>query len=134
LIVVDTSALMAILLSEPEATNFTACIDSAKAVVVGAPTKFEFLMVASGRLRDPGVESAKNFLKALPIVVREWDSALADHAIAAFTRYGKGQHPAKLNFGDCMSYALARSLNAPLLYKGDDFAKTDIKPAVTASA
>lgn len=91
-------------------------------------------MVASGRLRAAGVERAKNLLIAIPIVVFDWDEMLADEAFSAFSRYGKGQHPAKLNFGDCMSYALAKSLGAPLLFKGDDFAKTDIIPAATASA
>lgn len=75
----------------------------------------------------------RNLILQADIRIVEWTDQLADESFAAFSRYGKGQHPAKLNFGDCMSYALAKSLGAPLLYKGDDFAKTDVIPAVAAS-
>ncbi len=88
-------------------------------------------MVAVGKAGADGRERAEHFLTANPI---EIVAVKPDHwpiAVDAFMQFGRGRgHPAKLNFGDCMAYALAKSLNAPLLYKGDDFALTDIRSAL----
>lgn len=131
MIVVDTSALAAILFAEGEAHRFAAII-AEQDVVIGAPTRFEFLMVAIGRLGQDGLESARQALSAGGLRTISWDEDLADIAANAFRRFGKGLHPAALNFGDCMAYAVARSLSAPLLFKGEDFRKTDIEPALAA--
>jgi ribonuclease VapC len=78
-----------------------------------------------------GIELAQELMDSLRIETTPFTQTLADLAVDAFMRYGKGRsHPAKLNFGDCMAYALAKSLNAPLLYKGGDFALTDVKSAI----
>jgi ribonuclease VapC len=130
LIVVDSSALIAIVNGEDDAGSFRSVLAAAPKSIMGAPTKIELMMVAGGRLGRAGIESAQTLLDSLRIETPDWTEVLSDHAVAAFMRYGKGRHPAKLNFGDCMSYALAKSLDAPLLFKGDDFSKTDIRSAV----
>jgi ribonuclease VapC len=131
LIVVDTSALIAILISEEDGPKFDEFVRSRTDIIIGAPTKLEFLMVAIGRRGYGGQQAAKELLVALDIGVFEWTDAMSEIAIQAHAQFGKGQqHPAHLNFGDCMAYALAKSLNAPLLYKGGDFVLTDIKSAL----
>lgn len=87
-------------------------------------------MVMGGRYGRDGIDELNLLIEANGIEVISWTGELADAAAEAFLRFGKGLHPAKLNFGDCMAYALAKSLDAPLLYKGDDFAKTDIRSAL----
>jgi ribonuclease VapC len=129
LIVVDTSALMAILNREPEAEAVIAIL-SANSVKIAAPTRFEFEMVAIGRKHEAGRAQAAQLLIDFRISVHEWTDEHAQLATEAFARFGKGRHPAGLNFGDCMTYALARSLDAPLLFKGNDFAQTDMRSAL----
>lgn len=70
-----------------------------------------------------------DFLKLFPVVVEPVDQSAGELAVSAYQRFGKGRHPASLNFGDCFAYACARHLNMPLLYNGDDFSKTDIETA-----
>jgi ribonuclease VapC len=127
LIVVDTSALFAILQHESEGLRCLDIIDRADRRLIGAPTKFELLMEVS-RFPD-GQATASAMIASLGIEIAPWTDALADIAAAAFLRFGKGRHRAGLNFGDCMTYALASSLDAPLLFKGGDFALTDIRSA-----
>jgi ribonuclease VapC len=127
LIVVDTSALMAILLEEDGHTEFLSAIEKAPLAVMAAPTQFEYLMVSIGKLTDSGLPLARSLLTSLNIKIEDYTEEHANIAADAFLRFGKGQgHPAQLNFGDCMAYALAKLLNAPLLHKGNDFSKTDI--------
>ncbi|MCY7272069.1 MAG: type II toxin-antitoxin system VapC family toxin [Sphingomonas bacterium] len=95
---------------------------------MAAPTKFELFMVATGRRSDQGQKAADLLVVEYRIEIIDWTDALADLAIEAFRRFGKGRHKAALNFGDCMAYALAKSLDAPLLYKGNDFTLTDLRP------
>lgn len=129
MIVVDTSALIAILLDEAEAEAFGQRMFDAKTSFVAAPTALEFYMVAEG----PALRATKDPQTVIGrpgIVIQPWTERHLAIARDAFARYGKGQgHPAQLNFGDCVSYALARAENAPLLYKGGDFALTDIRAA-----
>lgn len=125
MIVADTSALIALLKGEPEAEAFLRTMRAAGPVIVGAPTRFEFLLVAAG-LRSGAEEDAQRLLAQLAIETLDWSSTHSDLAIQAFLRFGKGRHPAGLNFGDCMAYAIARSVGAPLLFKGKDFAMTDV--------
>jgi ribonuclease VapC len=129
LIVVDTSALVAILRQEPERDQFLRTIVASQDARIGAPTAFEYRMVATGTRSTHGMEQVERILVLRYMRVVEWTPADSLVAQAAFLKYGKGRHPAKLNFGDCMSYALAKSLDCPLLYKGGDFALTDIKSA-----
>ena len=129
MIVVDTSALIAILRSEPEADAFTRTIVDSNEARIGSPTVFEYLMVANGTRANRPDQRIEGVLWLPKMVQVEWTPAHARSAAEAFARYGKGRHPAGLNFGDCMSYALAKSLDAPLLYKGEDFARTDIRSA-----
>lgn len=121
---------MAILLQEPGSEDFLVALSNTQRAVIGSPTRFELDMAATGRLKDDGVRLARQLIDAQQVEVVDWDANLAEIATSAFLQFGKGRHPAKLNFGDCMAYALAKSLDAPLLYKGDDFAKTDIRSAL----
>ncbi len=130
---VDTSALIAIYFAEPDAFVFEQALFASKQALIAAPTALEFVMVAQGNvLRGARPESEPDAVLTRPgLRVEPWTEHHLAIARAAFTRFGKGQgRPAQLNFGDCMSYALAKSLGAPLLYKGDDFARTDIRSAL----
>ena len=130
MIVVDTSAIMAIFNEEPEAVEVASLLSSAGAACMAAPTRLELVMVAIGRKEEPGRAMAEALLARFNVSVVNWTDDHASIAADAFLRFGKGRHPAALNFGDCMAYALAKSLDAPLLFKGDDFALTDITPAL----
>jgi ribonuclease VapC len=126
--VIDSSALLAIVLGEPERRRFIEAITAADVRLVAASTMFEASMVALSRtetrLRDLRNFCARGELETVPFGPEHLDLA-----IDAFRRYGKGRHPASLNFGDCFSYALAKATGEPLLFKGDDFSQTDIKRA-----
>jgi ribonuclease VapC len=128
LIVVDTSALIAILKDESDAQSLLDRVGQEEEVVIGTPTLFEYLMVAVGK-GDGGQEAtARALLDQLGVKIVSWTPEQADLATDAFLRFGRGRgHPARLNFGDCMAYAVAKSLDAPLLFKGTDFAATDVK-------
>ena len=89
-------------------------------------------MVMLSRAPDEGRERFDFTLERLDVGIVGIDDRLAEIAIAAFLHFGKGRHPAKLNFGDCFSYALAKRLNVPLLFKGEDFSQTDIRSAFTS--
>ena len=131
MIAVDTSSLYAILFGEPDADLYDEALFQAEAIMIGAPTAFEFLMVAEGR-RDFFVrQEAERLLNIPKMTIVPWDEEKITLALDAFSRFGKGSgHGAGLNFGDCMSYALAKALDLPLLYKGGDFARTDIAAAI----
>lgn len=131
MIVVDTSALMAILLEEPEAPLCVDAIESASALVISAGTVTEALIVASGRnLHLRMIE----MIQRLGLQVVDFTAADARRVADAYCHWGKGFHKASLNFGDCFAYALAVERNCPLLYVGNDFAQTDIRSAVLPSA
>ncbi|WP_216644558.1 type II toxin-antitoxin system VapC family toxin [Candidatus Thiodictyon syntrophicum] len=128
-LVVDTSALTAILLGEPEAADLLTALAAAATIGLCAPNRTEFLLVIQSRLGDVGVERAKRLLAMQRIETVPLDEALADAAALRFRRFGKGRHPAGLNFGDCFSYALAIREQVPLLFKGNDFSQTDVRVA-----
>ena len=131
MIAVDTSVLIAILLDEPEREAFNRFITHHQQAHLSAVSLQESGMIMRGRTGDAGVKDLFELLTTLRIQVVPFDAAQARLAIDAFSRYGKGIHAqAKLNMGDCASYALAKSLDAPLLYKGEDFKATDIAAAV----
>jgi len=127
-IAVDTSAVFAIATEEAERGHFTEILDAEKAVM-SAITYVETVMVLTGRSRRLAKERVNDLLRAFAIEVVVVDQMLAGAAVDAFDRYGKGRNPAALNLSDCFSYALAKTRNIPLLFKGDDFTRTDIVPA-----
>jgi ribonuclease VapC len=130
-LIIDTSALIAIFRLEPEADSFLKSIVRAQARAMSALSVLEASMVMSGGATDPAVfEPLDAFLLEGAIEIAAFDATQAKFAREAFLRFGKGRHKAALNLGDCASYALAKSRQAPLLYKGDDFRRTDIMAAV----
>ncbi len=130
MIVVDTSAVIAILWEEPGSARYFDAIRAADALMISAPNALEVYMVATGRYGIPAGDKALVSLQALDIRIAEFTPAHVAIAGQAFERFGKGRNKAGLNYGDCMSYALAKSLDVPLLYKGNDFAQTDLRSAV----
>jgi ribonuclease VapC len=128
-IVIDTSALMAVALDESEAERCASIIETEEHILISAATLTECLIVAGGR----DILQAMNAnLNGLDLRVIELTADRARAAADAYRRYGKGFHPASLNFGDCFAYAAAIEHDCPLLFVGDDFAKTDVVSAITA--
>jgi ribonuclease VapC len=128
--VVDSSAVLAILQNEPEIDAFTDAIAAATDPIISAATLFESSMVMLGRRGENGLQELDRLIRERPIAVVPLDGHHASLALDAFRRYGKGRHRAGLNLGDCFSYALSKSTGLPLLFKGNDFVHTDVKPAV----
>ncbi len=130
--IVDTSALIAILRDEPEAAACARAIEAASHRRISAANFLEAAIVIDGT-RDP-VASRRfdDLLKEAQLVIEPVTEAQAKMAREAYRDFGRGSgHSAKLNFGDCFAYALSRSSGEPLLFKGDDFAHTDIAPALS---
>ena len=122
----DASAIVAIYFDESTAAWLRAEIDGAGRIVVGAATVFEAILVISRRIGGTAETAVFNLLMRLRAEVIPLDESQVRMASAAFMRYGKGRDPAKLNFGDCLAYAAAKSRGARLLYVGDDFVQTDL--------
>ena len=131
MIVADTSALMSVLLNEPGATDVVAVLEAETDVLISAATMAEALIVA-GR-RNVGSEMAA-LIEDLGLTVEPVSSADARRVALAYSRWGRGVHPAGLNFGDCFAYALATARGLPLLFVGDDFNRTDVVPASPKAA
>lgn len=127
MIAVDTSALMAILLDEPEAADCADALASNHPVLISAATVAEAMIVAQGRNVRAQMET---LLDGLGLEIVPLDPAAARRAADAYARWGRGFHIAALNFGDCFAYALANSAQCPLLFVGGDFARTDVQSAV----
>ena len=126
MMVLDTSALMALLLSEPESDEIAEVLSGEEPFVISAGTLSEALIVAKRRgVRDELAE----LLDAIGVEVEVLDAAKAVAVADAYAKWGKGAHAAGLNFGDCFAYVAAKANNLPLLYIGDDFAKTDVLSA-----
>ncbi len=131
MIVVDASALLAILESEAEADEFIRRIKADDHPMISAVGVLEAGMVMRGRQGPDGIADVMALVKVMKLEVVAFDADLATAALVAFDIYGKGIHSrARLNMGDCAAYALAKSRNARLLFKGDDFTATDIPSAV----
>ncbi len=128
--VIDTSALLAILLDEPERRAFNEAIDAAESRVMSAATFVEVSIVIESRFGAEGLRDLDLFIERAGIELAAVDAEQAHAARRAFSRFGKGRHRAGLNYGDCFPYALATVLGEPLLYKGDDFPHTDVAPFV----
>jgi ribonuclease VapC len=133
-IAIDTSAIIAVVQLEPEAADFTRCMEQAASTAMSAVSLQEALMVLTGRRGDAAWPMLEGIISGLEVEIVAHDARLARIAAEAFLRFGKGRHPARLNCGDCASYALAKSLNIPLLFKGADFTQTDIVPALPRPA
>ena len=128
--VLDTSALPAILLDEPERRLFNECIEASEKRLLSAASLLEASIVLESRSGELAGRELDLFLHRAKVEVTPVDEQQVEIARAAFRRYGKGNGPAGLNFGDCFSYALARARGEPLLYKGSDFTRTDIPRAI----
>lgn len=127
-IVVDTSAVVAIITLETEARAFSAGLASATRRVMTSVNFLEARLVLSFAKGIPP-ETVSDFVMRERIDIVPFDASLSDLAFEAYGRYGKGRHAARLNMGDCAAYALAKARGWPLLYKGDDFSETDIERA-----
>lgn len=129
---VDASAFVAILASEEGADALLARLQQAD-VRYTSPMAIWETSIVLGRQRQIAPTDAlglvTDFLKLLPVAVEPVDHSAGELAVIAYQRFGKGRHPAGLNFGDCFAYACARQREVPLLYKGDDFSRTDIESA-----
>lgn len=128
--VIDTSAILAILLNEPDRRRFDEAIEADPMRLLAAPAYLETSMVLFGRRGDAGLNRLERMIGLAEIDVAPFTAQHAELARLAFLSFGKGRHPAGLNFGDCVSYALAKSTGEPLLFKGTDFGLTDIRSAV----
>ncbi len=130
-IVIDTSSLAAIVFGEPDGEMFSRMLATYDdEVCIGAPTLVEAEIVVESRQGAAALADLRGVLAALGVRTIGFDAEHARLAADAWRRYGRGRHPAALNLGDCCSYATAKSLGAPLVYKGTDFSQTDIVAAV----
>jgi len=128
--IIDSSALVAILRGEPDREIYLRAIVIARQRMIAAPTLLEATMVLAGSREPVILEQLDAFVLQARLHILPFTSAHAAVARDAFLRYGKGRHSAGLNFGDCIAYATARLEGLPLLFKGDDFRRTDIAPAL----
>lgn len=128
--IVDTSALVAILYGEAEAADFARIISAASICRLSVASHLELGIVIERQIGAEGWRRADLFIEHAGIVVEPVTLEHGRLARQAFLDFGKGRHPARLNFGDCFAYALARALGEPLLFKGQDFALTDIASAL----
>jgi ribonuclease VapC len=127
--VLDSSAIVAIHLREPGHERLINRIDAAEVVVVGVPTLLESVMLLTVRLGHDARPMLFAFLRRLEAEVVPFNQEHLDAATTAFIRFGRGRHPAALNFGDCMSYAVASVAGMPLMFTGEGFRRTDIAQA-----
>ncbi len=124
MIVVDTSALIAIAIQEPTALECIAALKSEDDVLISAGTLAEALIVAS---RKGVANDLLSAIQGLQLRVVPVTAALALASVTGYERWGRGVHPAALNFGDCFAYSLAKTYNCPLLFIGNDFSQTDVR-------
>ena len=127
--IIDTSALVAILDQKPEADRIVRTVASAPERTLSAANLVEVGIVMQARRGDDGARDLDLLLAKLRVDIAAVTASQADIARKAFRRYGRGRHPANLNFGDCFAYALAKDKSAPLLFEGNDFRQTDVMVA-----
>lgn len=129
--IIDTSALIAVLRAEPEAALYAAAIADASSRRISAATFVESAVVIDGSRNPIASRRFDDFVREAQLAIEPVTEAQARTAREAYRDYGKGSgHPAQLNFGDCFAYALAKAVGEPLLFKGDDFRHTDVTPAL----
>lgn len=131
-IVIDTSALMALLLQESDAEALLDAAARAAVVHLSTASRLELGLVAESERHVIEATEVEQLLLALRVEVMPFDQHQLHWALEGWRRYGKGRHRAGLNLGDCFSYGLARALNTPLLFKGSDFAATDVAAALSS--
>jgi ribonuclease VapC len=131
--VVDTSALMAILLGEPEARALSEAIAGDLKRLLSAFSALETAIVIEAKRGEPGSRELDLLIHKARMEIVPLNAEQSELARKAWRLYGKGHHPAGLNIGDCCSYALSKYSGEPLLFKGDDFTKTDVTPALHSS-
>jgi ribonuclease VapC len=124
--ILDSSAIVALFLQEPGHEALRAKIGAATFIGIGAPTLVETALVLSARLKRDMRGSLARFIEETAAVVIPFTESHYGLAVSAWLKYGKGRHPATLNFGDCLAYAMARAANMPLLCVGDNFPQTDL--------
>jgi ribonuclease VapC len=125
--VIDSSALIAILCDEPERYGFNRKIESDSRRLISTASVLETSIVLENRYGEEAYRELDFFLLKAVIEIRPFDAEQLEIARRAYRQYGKRRHPANLNYGDCFSYALAKQTGEPLLFKGNDFSQTDIK-------
>ena len=128
--IIDTSAIVAILNDEPERRAFNEAIEQSDICLLSAASFLEASIVMENNRGYEGLRDFDLWMATAGIELAPFDADQAQIARQAFRQYGKGRHPAALNFGDCFSYALAKATGFPLLFKGEDFTKTDIQAAL----
>ena len=128
--IVDTSAVLAILFNESDAETYAHAISEADSRRISAASFVEAAIVVEVQTRESGSRQFDAFFRRAGIVIEPVTEEQAHAARQAYTDFGKGRHAAALNFGDCFAYALAIVTGEPLLFKGEDFRKTDVKAAI----
>jgi ribonuclease VapC len=129
--VLDTSALLVILLDEPESPAFRGAIEEDPVRLLSAASLLEAALVVEARFGEAGGRELDLLIHKADIQVVVFDGDQTELAREAWRRFGRGRHPAGLNFGDCFSYALSKVSGEPLLFKGGDFAQTDVTPVIS---
>ncbi len=130
-VVLDTSAVYAALTNEPDSLSYETAIAAADACLISALSVFEAQTVLYRRFGMEKAARLDDFLAGIEAAVQPFDDDMVPLAFAAYRKFGRGSaHAAQLNYADCASYALAKALDLPLLFKGDDFARTDVTPAL----
>jgi ribonuclease VapC len=127
--IIDTSAIVAILFGEDDAEIYAEAITQADSCRISAATFVETAIVVEAQTRNNGGRQFDAFIRRAGIAIEPVTEEQAHIARQAFIDFGKGRHPAGLNYGDCFSYALSKAAREPLLFKGKDFAKTDVNAA-----
>ena len=128
--VVDSSAIVAILTRESGWEQLAQALDEAESVTVSAASVLETAIVVESHYGEIGRQTLDEWLSNMPLEIAIVTKAQVEAAREGFRRYGKGRHPAGLNFGDCFSYSLAKTRKEPILFHGNDFAKTDLRSAL----
>lgn len=129
--VLDTSAIMALLLQEAQAPEIDELLGSTGGPIsLSAANQLELMIVVESRVGPAGVLIADELLSRFRIHIEAVTSDVAQLAVSGWRRFGKGRHPAALNFGDCFSYGLAMARSEPLLFVGDDLSRTDVQPVL----
>jgi len=128
--ILDSSAVLAILFREPDAKQYADAIERAEVRRMSAPTYVELSIVVDAANGPSGIPDLDHFVRQAGIAIEPFTAEQAYLAQRGWSIYGRGKHPARLNFGDCFSYALAKSLDEPLLFKGSDFSQTDVESAI----
>jgi ribonuclease VapC len=124
--VIDSSAVLAILQDEPERASFNRAIAADRVRLLSAANYLEVAIIIDRRRGEEGARDLRHYLIDAAINIVPVSASQAELARAAYRRFGRGYHPARLNFGDCLAYALAQETGEPLLFKGEDFPRTDV--------